>query len=287
MTKNELKYDSKFRSKCNCFGLNPEEAAECDGVIVVPSPKRDIYALFDTNYNIIDIVKIDSTNSEKTVDKYMAEYTDVNESDKYSFPYPFQKFSIKQIYDIANRVSIHETNNGYSSDMFVNGKLVEDEIGNIYLSLLYYISFIGEQINQYYRNLYQMKMMDFDYPNIYTYIKSITSNIEECINRRRQSEEQVMPVDIIDYLGQDRKLIDRYSPMLYNTIRLFDKVNEDKTIDLESAANDLLKLLEISDEEVERRYIEGRKNMSFDKINLQSYLSEKKEQVLVKSKKDK
>ena len=287
MVKSDIYFDTNFRIKCSSYGLNWQKFNLWNGVITIESPKKGIYILVDEQYNVMNIVKADSSNSEKTVDEYMAEYTDVNESDKYSFPYPFQKFSIKQIYDIANRVSIHETNNGHSSDMFVNGKLVEDEIGNIYLSLLYYISFIGEQINQYYRNLYQMKMMDFDYPNIYTYIKSITSNIEECINRRRQSEEQVMPVDIIDYLGQDRKLIDRYSPMLYNTIRLFDKVNEDKTINLESAANDLLKLLEISDEEVERRYIEGRKNMSFDKINLQSYLSEKKEQVLVKSKKDK
>lgn len=295
MTKNDLINDINFRNRCCVYGLDYEKFDVYNNIIILSTPKKDIFVLFDEHYNTIGIPKIEYYSPKRTVEEYSFAYKElydyVDEKDGFAFPYPFQNFSLKQIVELANRVSIHKTNHGHSADIIVNAEIVNDEHDSVYISLLSYIKFLGQQIEQYFINLYQMKIMGFEYPDVYTYIKSLMHNIDECINDNIEKDNRPFPIDIIKYLGQDRTSIEKYDHELYRIIDLLLKekgikiksgfehykeleMTEKNTIDLSNISMKLLKILEVSDEEVESRYQETNKTFEIKKINLQSWLSE-------------
>lgn len=310
MTKNELINDIDFRKACTAYGLDWQSFNVYENIIILNTPKKDVLVLLDEDYNTIGIPKIEHSSPARTIEEYAIEYKElydyVGKEGKFIFPYPFQNFSLKQIVELANRVCIYETNHGHSSDMIVNGEFVNDEHDSVYTSLLSYIKFLGQQIEQYFMNLYQMKMMGFQYPDVYQYISSIMNNISECIDANIQKGNRPFPIDIIKYLGQDRKNIEKYDHELYRIIDLLLKQNGIKVkggfehyrelertdkdiVDLSNISMQLLKLLEVPAEEVESRYQESNRTFEFKKVNLQSWLSESfkkdKSPVLTKSQK--
>lgn len=293
MTRKELLNDMKFKNKCYTYGLDYEDFDIVDDVIILSSPKKNIKFLLDEHYNIINIY-----NLNDTIYKYFSSDEIIKDAKRryetliIRLPYPFQNYSIKQIVEIANRVSIHNTNHGHSSNMFVNGELVTNEQDDIYVSLLSYIKFLGKQIEQYYMNLYQMKMMDFNYYDIYEYIKKIMTNINECIDNNIEQNKRPFPIDIINYLGQNRNIIEENEQELYNIINLLLKdkglkINEENykkiketnsnIIDLSESADKLVKILTISEEEVDARYENINRTFEVNKIDLQSWLSPNKQ----------
>ena len=307
MTKSDLINDMNFRNKCCAYGLDWEDFYVLDDIIVLNSPKENILVLLDDHYNTINIYDKNNDISKLVpAEKRIKEIKESYETIYAKLPYPFQNFSLKQIVELANRVYIHETNHGNSSDMIVNGEIVSDEHDSIYISLLSYIKFLGQQIEQYFMNLYQMKMMGFEYPDVYQYISNLMSNIDECINANIKKGNRPLPINIIQYLGQDRNNIEKYNHELYSVIDLllkqkgvkikggfehykeFEMAEKDIT-DLSAISKKLLKILEVSDEEVELRYQESNKTFEIKKINLQLWLSESinkdKPQALTKSKK--
>lgn len=289
MTRKDLINDIKFRNKCYVYGLDYEDFDIIDDIIILSSPNKNIKFLLDDHYNIIDIYSLnDFVYNHFPIDEIIEYAKNQYENIFIRLPYPFQNFSIKQIVEIANRVSIHKTNHGNSSNLIVNGELVTNEQDNIYVSLLSYIKFLGRQIEQYHMNLYQMKMMGFDYPNIYDYIKKIMNIINECIDFNIVERNRPFPIDIIKYLGQNINNVEENDQELYNIINLLlknkgVKIKDghykelEKTsnviIDLSESADSLVKILDISDEEVEFRYKDFNKTFEINKIDLQSWLS--------------
>ncbi len=300
MKKKELMEDMIFRSICCTYGLDWEDFDIFDDIIVLNSPKKNISVLIDNHYNIMGIYdKNDDINKLERLKMIKESYENVYTK----LPYPFQDLSLKQIVELANRVFIHETNQGHSSEMLVNGELANDDDDSVYISLLSYIKFLGQQIKQYFMNLYQMKMMGFAYPDVYQYISSLMSNIDECVNVNIQKGIRPFPFDIIKYLGQDVDNIDEYDHALYSVIDLllkqkgakikddfrhYDEVEptEKDNTDLSELSKNLLKILEVPLEEVEQRYQERNQTFVTKEVNLQSWLSDNnkdKPPVLIKS----
>lgn len=306
MIKIDLINDMNFRNKCCEYGLDWEKFDILDDIIVMTSPKDNLLVLMDEHYNTIGICnKNDEIGKSVSLERRIKGYKMLYETSYSRLAYPFQGFSIKQIVDLANRVYIHETNHGHSSKMIVNGMIVNDECDNVYTSLLSYIKFLGQQINQYYKYQYQMELMGFEYPDVYKYILRVMINIDECIDINIQNGDRPFPINIIKYLGQDRNNIEKYDYELYSVIDLLLKqkgvkvksgfkhykeleMTEKDTTDLSAISKNLLKILEETDEEIELRYQESNKTHEIKEVNLQSWLSESinkdKPLVLTKSK---
>lgn len=260
MTKKELKNDMKFICKYLNYGLYGDFEIYKD-TIILNSPIKDIYVLFDKDYNTIGIHKVEPKTKHLTMEEISELYTNlynlVDEKKNYCFSYPFQNFSLKEIIDISDRIHVK-----HSSEIFVNGDLVINEDNENYINLLLYIKFLGEQIKQYFLNAYQMKIMGFDYPDVYEYVNRLIANINMCIDDNIKNNRRPLPIDIINYLGQERKNIDKYNYALYNIIDLLLKEKgfklkngfyyrreieptNQEVEDLSVLANNLLKLLEL------------------------------------------
>ena len=108
MERKEILESTKFRNTCDKFGLNWVAFDIYDDVIVVPDDDKEIMFLFDENYNIISIHKLALNNanlSPSTIVKHYYElYSNVNDEMGIMLPYPFQKLSVKDIMDIADRI---------------------------------------------------------------------------------------------------------------------------------------------------------------------------------------
>ena len=219
-------------------------------------------------------------------------YSTLNDDDRFKLHYPFESFSLKQIVDISNRVEIIETNHGHSSDMIVNGNLVDGENNMTYIGLLSYIKILGNEIKEYYLNSYHMCMMGFDYPNVFTYINAFMDNIDECINKSINDSERPFPIDILRYTGKT-KLLDEYGTPLYGVIDLlmrqkgvqaksgFEHYKEiepvsESDVDLSILSGKLIKILEVTDEEVKRNREDSFTNMKWNHIDLNSWLNDDK-----------
>ncbi len=284
MDKNVIRDDMAFRKKCVSYGIDWSDFNVYKDIIILNSPKKDIFVLLDDNYNTIGIHKLEYGKSiEEYAKNYQNLYNYVDDNYGLDLPYPFQNFTIKQIVDIADRVTF----DGYK--VFVNDKLVIDEImgkpDNIYISLLAYFKFLGMQIEQYFLNAYQMKMLGFDYPEVHSYVKNIVLNINECINMSIDKKTRPFPIDITDYLGLDRNNIDKWKTELHKIIQLL--INEKgykivggiehykkiETIDIDEKdladlSLNLLKILEVSKDEI------GKSKLLSEAIDLQSWLEQ-------------
>ncbi len=312
MTDNDVINDINFRNKCSAYGLDWENFYIHDDMIILRTPKSNIRVILDKHYNTIDIYDSNDEKKEKVVYNIRVNCIKyLYETAHNDLPYPFKNLSLKQMVELANRVIIRETNHGHSSYMIVNGELVADDTDSVYINLLSYIKFLGKQIEQYFMNLYQMKMMGFKYISVYKYIDSLMYNIDECVSVNFKRGNKPYPADIIEYLGKSKKDIELYNHELYRIIDLLFQEKELKkidvqltggseyfktyivtkkdTIDLSKISMELLKILEVPDKEVESRYQESNRTFEIKEINLQSWLSESnnkdKTQALTKSKK--
>ncbi len=281
MIKNELKNDINFVQKCNKYGLDFDNFNIYENVIILNSPKKDIFVLLDENYNTIGILNMKGAVGmlEDYVLEYKEMFNSLNERNGLFFPYPFQDFTLREIVELSNRIDRH------NNDLIINGKLAIEEGNSIYISLLSYIKFLGQQIEQYFLNYYNMMMMGFEYPDIYSYIRSLMSNINKLITLNIEEKKRPFPIDIIKYLGQNRENAEKYSIELYKIIDLLLKENgyeiqggfehyreirkiETENIDLSIFAMDLLKILELP-------RVKNDMNFGMETINLQELFNEK------------
>ncbi len=284
MIKDEVMKDLKFKQRCGSYGVRWDDFYIYENIIILNTPKKDIFVLLDDNYNTIGILNLKDVKDKEEIEKYILGYKKmynlVDKENGLSFPYPFQDFSLSEIVELGNRTSI------YKNDIIVNGKLVIDKnkYNNTYILLLSYIKFLGDQIEQYFLNFYSMTMMGFDYPDIYSYVKSLMNNIEECINLNIEQERQPFPTNIIEYLGQNSENIEIYWEELYYIIVLLLKEKgyeiekgfehyleirkiDKENIDLSEIAMKLLKILEVPK-------VENKKTFDMEAINLQNWLEE-------------
>ena len=206
MIKEELNNDVNYINKCHSFGIDGDNYSIMNDIIVVNTPKENIVLLLDENYNTIGIYnKTDNVSKYISFEERLIGIKENYENNNSMLPYPFQQFSLKQINDLVRRMAISKTCGGYSFDMIINGKTLEMDRNNIYHSLLIYLYFLGEQMEKYYINLYQMRMMECEYPNINLYMSKLVNNMNECIDNNLKNKIRTFPEDIIKYLGQDVK----------------------------------------------------------------------------------
>lgn len=305
MTRNELINDMNFRFKCSEYGLDWMNFEICGEVIILNTPKRGNYVLFDKNYNTIGVHKMEFANmflsKEDIAEGYTELYNLVDEASGCCFPYPFQSFSLKQIVELSNRICIHETNHGHSSDVLVNGDIVNGDNDEDYIGILSYIKFLGEQIQEYFLNAYQMKMMGFDYPDVYSYVRSLIDNTIECIEKNIAKGNRPFPIDVLEYLG-NKSGIEKYNHALFNIINLLMKERGVKaksgvkhykeieptkksTEDLSTLSINLLKILELSDEDLDKKVARIRETFKVENIDLKAFLEEKTQTLKIGQKK--
>ena len=289
MNKRTVKADMKFMNKCYELGLDCENFDILDGAIVAHTVKENILVLLDEHYNIIDIHdKVDDVVNGVDTENILIYMKNLYENTYFELPYPFQDLSLKQIVEIANRVEMYDSNNGHSFIMMVNEEMVNDKSDSIYVSLLSYIKFLGKQVEKYFVNLYQMRMMGLEYPDIYSYITNLIKNIDLCIEDSIQKNKRPFPKDVMEYLGLSMAYYGRYENELDGIIDLilrqkgkkvngWDKIesSNEEVVDLSNISTQLLKILEVSDMEVEKRYQERIHNFEYNKVNIESWLSGK------------
>lgn len=224
LTKEKIINDMNFRSKCCEIGLDWEDAEIYENVILVNSPNKYIYVMFDRYYNIIGVHKIEFAtlhlDKEEIAKGYYELYNTVYNDSSCCFSYPFQSFSLRQMLEIANKIDIDEINHGHSIQLKVNGTIINENSNKDYIGLLSYIKFLSDEIQQYYLDCYKMKMMGFDYPNVYEYVNALILNIVNCIDKYIESGNRPFPVDILYHLGYNRRKVDEVSNELYKIIGL-------------------------------------------------------------------
>ena len=114
-------------------------------------------------------------------------HSEFNETSTNILPAPFEEFSIKEIQDLSKRITIMPSNHGHSTDMLINWQGVrrkDDDFSKLCFYYLTYIKFLGCYIERYFNELFRMKSLGINYPDIYTYLSKIISGIEKCIENK-------------------------------------------------------------------------------------------------------
>lgn len=278
MTKNEIINDIKFRQRCGAYGLdwskfNIFNFPNKNYIISVAEPIGNIYVLFDQNYNTICIEKCDWINDFEDLKNFVEGRYNIYSNlpnvyaFKKNFGYPFENFSLKQIIDLANRVEIMETNNGHTLSIKVNGEWYDrnSNENQEYFQLLSYVKFLGEQIKSYFIINYHMQAIGFKVPDLYEYVRTLISKLNECVDFYLEHNRRPYPSDILSGLGQNYRE-KKYDGILYDVVYLLMKdkgykiksdshdetemVNPQDNTDLSIVALELLELLKLSDEEL-------------------------------------
>lgn len=288
MTKEKVLNDYNFRFRCSEYGIDDSDFELCNDVIILNTPKKGLYVLMNKKYDTIGIHETEFSNMHLTqreiAEGYMELHDMVDEKLGCILPYPFQNLSLRQIVELGSRIEIIPTNHGHSSYLMVNAQCVDEKTSKNYFGLLAYIQFLSEQIRLYYLNAYRMKLMGFNYPDIYSYIKAIMNSINNCINNSIENETRPFPRDVLTYLGENQSKIDSHDHHLYRIISLllkdkgyrikrgtkdYTKIEETEknSEDLSLLAHNLLKLLDEPEDEIAKRW----ESKKFGRINLNEY----------------
>lgn len=213
MIREKLINDMNFRRACLKYGLDWKNFEICGDVIVLNTKNSNLYVLFDKNYNTIGVEnKPESIELEEFIkSKYSVSKTNM-------FDYPFEDYSLMDIVELSNKIEIVQSNHGHTNNLRINGKLYNDSYNNS-VQILYYIKFLGEEIEQYFLHSYHMQMIGFEVPDVYSYIRNIIDKINECINIYTQELRRPYPSAVLDYLGQAYEK-ERYFDVLYDVISL-------------------------------------------------------------------
>ncbi len=298
MTREEIINDIKFRQRCGVYGLDCENCEIYDDVILLSTPTLALFVLFDKNYNTIGVELVDYSrylNIESFVRQKYYEYSNFTGSMPFEdgFDYPFENFTLKQIIDLSNRIEIMENNQGNSLITRVNGKsydrrnIKEEE----YFQMLSYVKFLGEEIKQYFLINYHMQSLGFEVPNVYDYVRLLMSRVNECVDFHLSHNRRPWPSYILSGLGQNYRDL-KIEGILYDVADLLmkergfkvktgspdeiERINESvEKKDLSIVANDLLKILKVSDEEFKiREEIDRQTSIDRNVANLCVYINE-------------
>ena len=190
MERTEIINSQNFRSICANYGLNWADFEIYGDTIVLFNDDKKLMFIFDENYNIVNIHEpriFTKFSVMVTATHYYNIYSSIDETIGTALPYPFQKLSIKDIMDIADRIEILDSNNGHTTSPIVNGKAISNEDPDEVKGMLIYTKFLGEEIKKYYEKLYEAKMLGVQYPNIYTYINKVISVLNDTVNKEIKS----------------------------------------------------------------------------------------------------
>lgn len=314
MTSKEIINDIKFRQRCGAYGLDWSKFEffyfpNKNYIISLTEPIGDIYVLFDKNYNTICIEKCDWINDYEDLKNFVKAKYDIHCNLPNIFPfgkkfgYPFEELTLKQIIDLSNRIEVMETNHGHSLSTKVNGDWYDrnSEENQEYFQLLSYVKFLGEQIKSYFIINYHMQAMGFEVPDVYEYVRTLISKLNECVDFYLEHNRRPYPSDILSGLGQNYREV-KLDGILYDVADLLmqdkgykiksgkpdeiEKIeNQDKKKDLSIIAKALLEILELSDEDLKIKEENDRQRLIDRNIaNLRPYLEEDIEDDVVETK---
>ncbi len=208
MTKEELMKDGDFQFVCRSYGLDGTSFDLYGEVIAVNSPKEDIVALFNQNYQLFDVCQLNLSDKnhtrEEVIEQQCRESLQKSSSTSYGvLPYPFQEFSLKEIMNLSRKIIIHELNHGLSFNVLFNQCIQGSKYGETYQEILLYITFLGNEIQHYFCQYYRAKLLGFDFPDVYSYIHGVVANIHLCIDDYCQKKNKRPHVhQVLAYLGQ-------------------------------------------------------------------------------------
>lgn len=307
MTREEIINDIKFKQRCGLYGLDCENCEIYDDVILLNTPTRALYVLFDKNYKTIGVELIDYLIYPSKESFVRNKYYEYSNSASYmpfedGFDYPFENFTLKHIIDLSNRIEIIENNQGHSLITRVNGESYDR--GNNkkeYFQMLSYVKFLGEEIKRYFLMNYHMQSLGFEVPNVYDYVRLLMSRINECVDFHISHNRRPWPSYILSGLGQNYREL-KMDGILYDVadllmsqkgykvksgrpdeIEMIDYSKERK--DLSIVAQDLLQILELSDEELKIKEERDREKLVEKQLdNLRHYLEEDIEDDVVEEK---
>lgn len=262
MNKEKLKNDMNFRYVCSDFATDfwNDDFEIYGNVVKLNSIKRGVYTLIDEHYNVIGVYNDElslNNQTEEELANRIAEiykrYSEVDETNRYILPIPFETISLKEIQDLFKRIEIMPSNHGHSIDMFINGQEVrdvDDDFSKLCFYYLTYIKFLGYYIERYFKELFRMKSLEIDYPDIYTYLSKIIDGIKKCI----ESVDDFSVRDIGGFIGEPGvDFLDNYSDMIDEIIEYYHfDTNKIENFKLEKEI--FSKILEVPDEVVKERY---------------------------------
>jgi hypothetical protein len=280
MEKTKIENDMKFRQRCSKYGLDWENFEIYDEVILLNTPIKDLYVLFDKNYNTIAVEKKEysSRNTKIFAKEIYERYSHFN--DILPFGYPFEEYTLKNFIDLANIVDIMETNHGHSLIAKINGDWYdrEDIEKEDYFELLSYVKFIDERIKHYFLMSYHIQAMGFETVDIYSYVRCLINNINDYVSHSIEVGRRPHPSDIISSLGLNGRELNCDVMMLYDVSELLMRENgvkvksgkpelleqlplSNEKMNLSLLATKLLKILEVSDEELIKKEREDREKL--------------------------
>lgn len=291
MTRQAIVNKMRFRYNCRLYRLDWNNFEIYDDLILLNTSKENVFVLFDKNFNTIGIEKKPSyISKEKFVKEKYFKYSNFTDSLPYglNLGYPFEKYTLKNIVDLSNRIEVIETNQGHSIITKVNGDWYKSENGDDTLPILSYIKFLGLKLEQYYIYKYQMYMLDFEIPDEYSYLSSVIEKVTECIQKNVSNNLRPFPDDILCYIGEQGKGKD-FDCLLFEVADLLMKdqgfkVMDDSYQDIEKTtkgqdltvlATKLLKLLDLTDEELKKKEeLQGEELIEKQLSNLRAYINE-------------
>ena len=146
-----------------------------------------------------------------------------------------------------------------------------------------------------------MQTMGFEVPDVYSYVRSLISKVNVCVDYHLEYNRRPWPSDILSSIGQNYRDLNMYG-MLYDVADLLmrekgfkvksgspDKIEkielQEKNKDLSIVAKGLLEILELSDEDLKKKEIEDRQRLVDRNLaNLRPYLEEDIEEDVVEQK---
>lgn len=280
MTREEIMQDMKFREACSKYGIYWRNCEVYGELIVLNTPITDLYILMDKNYNTIDVeyIDLDVEDLEDFVEEKFETYCNYTDILPFGnkFYYPFEEYTLKNIIDLANRIEVMETNHGHSLRTRINGVWYDRDSkeNDEYFKVLSYVKFLGEEIKQYFLLSYHMQAMEFAVPDIYTYVRTITGKLLDYISNCTCILNRPIPSEFLKFIGQSSIETDM-SGILSDALNLLlneegyevDKENPNKVKiidnnkdrpDHSKLAVDLLRILDVTDEELKQTEEENR-----------------------------
>jgi len=254
MVREKIINDITFRQRCGKYGLDWNNCEVYGDIILLNTPKKDLYVLLNKDYDTVSI-EYNSFCKEKDIlakgfsFEYNLDVPDIFIMGQ-PFEYPFENFTLKHIIEISNRVQVIEANHGHSLLTVVNGESYDRRLQeNIdYFQMLSYIKFLSEEIKLYFLYSYHMITMGFEVPDVYAYVNNLIREVNECIN---YNDSEVLPRDILSYIGQDCREF-KFDGILYDTIDLLSR-DVGKRLNLSSLSTKLFEVLDSSEENVNNK----------------------------------
>lgn len=251
MRREDIIRDGRFRQKCNLYGLNLDNFSFDSKEIYINNSTNNMCVLLDNNYNTISVFDWDKEFQTCSDKKKMYNYCKVHGIIPLSewSCYPIQNFTLKQIIRLTNTTEILESTDNQIISMKINGNLynIQQDKNDKTIQLLSYIKFLGEELERYFITSYHFQTIGFEIPDVYSYLETLINKVNDYI----KSNNQVLPSDILRHIGLNDMNI-HTNAILSNVIDLIknEKKVTDESDSLAVATNNLLKILDKSDDEI-------------------------------------